>query len=72
MKALPVVFLVTAATALGAYLLLLWFRRARKPVLIGFHVLLGIGSAESLVVFLHTGGLPGLLAQGDEFRAELG
>jgi hypothetical protein len=57
MKALPIVLMVTAATALGAYLLLLWFQKARRPVLIGFHVLLGLGAAESLVVFLHTGGL---------------
>ncbi len=56
MTALPVVLLVTAAAALGAYLLLLWFRDARKPVLIGFHVLLGLGGAESLVVFLHMSG----------------
>jgi hypothetical protein len=53
MTTLPVVILVTAAAALGAYLLLLWFRNARKPVLIGFHVLLGLGGAETLVVFLH-------------------
>ncbi len=57
MTALPVVLLVTAAAALGAYLLLLWFRKMRKPVLIGFHVLLGLGGAESLIVFLHTTGL---------------
>jgi hypothetical protein len=55
--AVPVVCLVTAAAALGAWLLVLWFRNARKPVLIGFHVLLGLGSAETLVVFLRTGGL---------------
>ncbi len=57
MTAFPVVLLVTAATALGAYLLLLWFRKARRPVLIGFHVLLGLGAAETLIVFLHTSGL---------------
>ena len=57
MTALPVVLLVTAAAALGAYLLLLWFKSTRRPVLIGFHVLLGLGGAESLIVFLHLGGL---------------
>ncbi len=57
MTAIPVVLLTTAATALGAYLLLLWFRKAQRPVLIGFHVLLGLGAAETLVVFLHTSGL---------------
>jgi hypothetical protein len=57
MQAVPVVCLVTAAAALGAWLLVLWFRNARRPVLIGFHVLLGLGSAETLVVFLHTSGL---------------
>ncbi len=57
MTTLPVVLLLTAASALGAYLLLLWFRSARRPVLIGFHVLLGLGAGESLVVFLHLGGL---------------
>lgn len=55
MTALPVVLLVTAAAALGGYLLLLWFRKQRRPVLIGCHVLLGLGAAESLVVLLHTG-----------------
>ena len=59
MTALPVVLLVTAAATLGAYILLLWFRKERKPVLIGFHVLFGLGGAESLVVFLHMGGLDG-------------
>ena len=45
--------LLTAGVALGAYILLLWFRGARKPALIGFHLLLGLGGVESLVVFLH-------------------
>lgn len=56
MTALPVILLVTAASALGAYLLLLWFRKDRKPVLIGFHVLLGLGCAELLAGFLRLGG----------------
>ena len=57
MTAVPVGVLVTAAAGLGAYLLILWFRSARKPVLIGVHVLLGLGAAETLVVFLHTSDL---------------
>jgi hypothetical protein len=57
MTAIPVVLLVTAAAALGAYLLLLWFQKTRRPVLIGAHVVLGFAAAESLVVFLHMGGL---------------
>ncbi|RBP07123.1 hypothetical protein DFR50_12953 [Roseiarcus fermentans] len=57
MTTFPVVLFATAAAALGAYLLLLWFRKERKPVLIGFHVLLGLGVAESLAAILHLGGL---------------
>ncbi len=57
MTVIPVVLIVTAAAALGAWLLLLWFKRVRRPVLIGFHVLLGVGSTETLVVFLHTSDL---------------
>jgi hypothetical protein len=57
MTALPVLLFMTAAAALGAYLLLLWFRAARKPVLIGFHVLLGFAAAESLAGFLRMSGL---------------
>ena len=37
---------------LGAYLLLLYTRGVRKPVLIGFHLLLGFGGLETLVVLL--------------------
>ena len=58
MNALPSILLVTAAAALGAYLLLLWFRGVRKPVLIGVHVLLGLGAAESLMVFLRMSDIP--------------
>jgi len=58
MNALPSILLVTAAAALGAYLLLHWFRGVRRPVLIGIHVLLGLGAAESLMVFLRMSEIP--------------
>ena len=50
---MAMVLLLTAAVALGGYLLVLWFRDARRPVLIGVHLLLGLGGVESLAVFLH-------------------
>ena len=49
---IPVIALLVAAAALGSYLLLLYTRGVRKPVLIGFHLLLGFGGLETLVVLL--------------------
>jgi hypothetical protein len=46
-----------AAAALGGYNLLLWLRGARRPGLIAGHLLLGVAGAETLVMFLHNGGL---------------
>ena len=57
MTTVPIVIMASAASALGGYLLLLWFRKERRLVLIGFHVLLGFGAIEALVAFLHMGGL---------------
>jgi hypothetical protein len=52
MTTIPVIALLVAAAALGAYLLLLYVRGVRKPVLIGLHLLLGFGGLETLVVLL--------------------
>ena len=52
MTSIPVLALLVAAALLGAYLLLLYTRDVRKPVLIGFHLLLGFGGLETLVVLL--------------------
>jgi len=52
MSRLPVVVLALAATALGAYLLLMYFRRERRPVAIGFHLILGFGALEMMVFVL--------------------
>jgi hypothetical protein len=41
------------AAGLGGYCLLLWFKRARKPVIIGFHLLAGLGGTETLLTTLH-------------------
>jgi hypothetical protein len=53
MTAVPVLVLLSAAVALGAYLLLLYVRGVRKPVVIGFHLLLGVGALEQMALLLH-------------------
>jgi hypothetical protein len=53
MNTVPVLVILGAAVALGLYLLLLYLRGRRKPVLIGFHLLLGLGGLETLVMLLH-------------------
>ena len=52
MTAMPVLGLLTASLLLGLYLVLLFLRRERKPVIVGFHLLLGIGGLEMLVMLL--------------------
>ncbi len=52
MTAAPVLILLAAAVGLGAVNLALRLRGARKSVLIGVHLLLGIGALEVLVFFL--------------------
>jgi hypothetical protein len=53
MSAVPVVVILSAASALGLYLLLLFLRGVRKPGLIALHLLLGFGGLETLVMLLH-------------------
>ena len=53
MTAIPVLVILTAAVLLGLYLGLLYLRGDRKPALIGFHLLLGVGGLEALVMLLH-------------------
>ena len=57
MSTAPMVLVLMAAAALGAYNLWLWLRGERRPVLIGAHLLLGVGGAEALVAYLHQSGL---------------
>jgi hypothetical protein len=52
MTAMPVLGLLTASLLLGLYLVLLFLRRERKPVIVGFHILLGLGGLEMLVMLL--------------------
>ncbi|NVN86141.1 MAG: hypothetical protein HXX15_08615 [Rhodopseudomonas sp.] len=53
MTAIPVLVILSAATAIGLYLGLLYLRGERKPGLIAFHLLLGFGGLETLVMLLH-------------------
>jgi hypothetical protein len=46
------------AAGLGGYCLLLWFKKARKPVFIGYHLLAGLGATETLFVIIHISGFP--------------
>lgn len=52
MTVLPVLALLTASLLLGLYLILLYLRGERKPAIIGFHLLLGMGGLETLVMLL--------------------
>jgi hypothetical protein len=49
---MPVLALLTASMLLGLYLVLLFLRRERKPAIVGFHILLGLGGLETLVMLL--------------------
>ena len=53
MSTTPMILIQALAVGLGGYCLILWFQKARKPVLIGFHLIAGIGGVETLMVFLH-------------------
>ena len=52
MTAVPVLALLTIAVVLGVVNLVLRFRKQRKAMLIGAHLLFGIGALEILVFFL--------------------
>jgi hypothetical protein len=52
MTTLPIVAILTAAVSLGGYNLFLRQRGIRKPVLIGVHLLFGLGALEVLIYFL--------------------
>ncbi len=52
MPMFPFLILPLAAMALGVVLVGLHLRGIRKPVLIGLHLLLGLGALEILVVLL--------------------
>lgn len=53
MKSIVLILILTSAAALGAYLLLLWFRRIRRPILVAVHLMLGVGGTETLIMFVH-------------------
>ncbi|ABD07672.1 conserved hypothetical protein [Rhodopseudomonas palustris HaA2] len=53
MTATPVLVILSAATALGLYLLLLFMRGERRQGLVALHLLLGFGGLETLVMLLH-------------------
>lgn len=53
MNPVPVLVILTANVLLGLYLGLLYLRGDRKPVLIGIHLLLGLGGIETLAMLLH-------------------
>jgi hypothetical protein len=49
----PVILCMTAAVLLGAVIGILWLMRARRPVLIGIHVLLGVLGLEQMALLIH-------------------
>jgi hypothetical protein len=53
MTTVPVLVILSAASALGLYLGLLFLRGERRPGLIALHLLLGFGGLETLVMLLH-------------------
>ncbi|WP_322516906.1 hypothetical protein SR870_04850 [Rhodopseudomonas palustris] len=53
MTSTPVLVILSAATALGLYLLLLFMRGERRQGLVALHLLLGFGGLETLVMLLH-------------------
>jgi hypothetical protein len=60
MTAVPAVVLLSLAGALGAYLLLVFLRGERnRPMLIGTHLILGIGGAEALFLALRSANVAG-------------
>lgn len=60
MTAVPAMVLLSLAGALGLYLLLVFLRGERnRPMLIGTHLILGIGGAESLFLALRAANTDG-------------
>jgi len=55
--AVPMIAIFTVSTVLGAYCLILLFERARKPTLIGLHLLAGMAGLETMIATLHMSGL---------------
>lgn len=52
MTSVPAIALLTAAAAVGVFLGWLYLRRVRRPVLVGVHLLLGVGGLETMVMLL--------------------
>jgi hypothetical protein len=55
---IAIIALQALATGLGGYCLVLWFQKARKPVIIGFHLLAGLGGTETLLATIHLSDFP--------------
>ncbi len=54
MIALPSLLLVTGAVLLGIYLGIFYLRRVRpKRILLGAHILMGLGGVEQLALLIH-------------------
>ena len=53
MTTLPVILCMTATVLLGVVIGILWLMRARRPVLIGIHVLIGILGLEQMALLIH-------------------
>ena len=52
MTPIPAIALLSTASALGLFLGWLYLRRVRRPVLVGTHLLLGVGGIETMVMLL--------------------
>jgi hypothetical protein len=56
MNPVPMVVVALAAVAVGAYMLTQFLRdEARKPIVIGIHIILAVASLEGVVSLLHEG-----------------
>jgi glycerol uptake facilitator-like aquaporin len=47
------IFVQSVGAGLGGYALFLWFKKARKPTVIGFHAIAGLAGIETLAANIH-------------------
>jgi len=52
---LAMIFVQSVGAGLGGYALYLWFKKARKPTVIGFHAVAGLAGIETLGANIHLG-----------------
>ncbi|MBB4200780.1 hypothetical protein CCR94_02060 [Rhodoblastus sphagnicola] len=50
---LVMILVQSVGAGLGGYALFLWFKKARKPTVIGFHVVAGLAGIETLAANIH-------------------